>query len=159
MSRRSSPPADAAEITAVIPSLLSSNRPSFETVIVSAMLTGTNASAQATYAQNERVVRSFSSSARIRSFIGLLLPGGELEEHLLEVEVLRRHLVDDRADAGGGQADRLGGGLKGDERIGGDELGGDALSGERGAQRLGLRRSHSHTGSATGWPARRARTG
>jgi hypothetical protein len=57
----------------VIPSLLSSERLSFGTVMVSAMLTGTKASAKAMYAQNARVVWSFSSSAWIRFVIGMLL--------------------------------------------------------------------------------------
>ena len=42
----------------------------------------------------------------------------ELEEHLLEVEALDRHLVDDGGGPGGGEADGVGGGLEGHDRVG-----------------------------------------
>jgi hypothetical protein len=67
-----------------------------------------------------------------------------LEEHLLEVETLRSHLIDDGSCSGGGESYRLGGGLQGDDGICRHELRGDALSGECVAQGLRLRRAHPH---------------
>ena len=69
------PPDDAAAITLRNPSTLSRLVPSGVPILAmaSAMLSGTKVSAATTLHQNVRVVRSFSSSARIKLFIGVLL--------------------------------------------------------------------------------------
>ena len=73
--RTSMPPDDAAAITLRNPSTLSRLVPSGVPILAmaSAMLSGTKVSAATTLHQNVRVVRSFSSSARIKLFIGVLL--------------------------------------------------------------------------------------
>jgi hypothetical protein len=73
--RTSTPPEEAAAITLRNPSALSRLAPLGVPILAmaSAMLTGTKASAATTLHQNVRVVRSLSSSARIRLFIGVLL--------------------------------------------------------------------------------------
>ena len=69
------PPDEAAAITLRKPVALSrlAATPVPVPLMARAMLTGTKARAAATLHQNVRVVRIFSSSARIRSVIGLLL--------------------------------------------------------------------------------------
>ena len=139
----------SGEHVAVIPSLLSSNGAVVRRRCIVERDADGDEGQRGGDVRPERAGRAELQQLRVDQVFHRDAPSevGELEEHLLEVEVLRRHLVDDRADAGRGQTDGLGGGLKGDERIGGDELGSDALSEQRAAQRLGLRRSHPHTGS------------
>ena len=73
ISRTTTPPDDPAENTLRMPSLLSSPALGGLAKMAWAMLTGTKAMVAAMVHQNMRKVRSFSSSARIRSVIGLLL--------------------------------------------------------------------------------------
>src|SRR3954447_9321243 len=84
-------------------------------------------------------VASIARRERVRSSVVSSRVGGELEEKLLEVEALSRHLVDRGACAGGCEADRLGRRLKRHDSVAGDGLCTDALRRQCGAQRLGVR--------------------